>query len=207
MTTRPPNSDSRQPGLSGWDNAEHGPNVTGNATMDDPTWPVDLFPADLNRNTHETTPSMMDDEYWDLYPATLTTADLAKILRVGKPAMFRRLTSGLIPGHLVVGSWIIFKDEVRAWLESTSNQAPPGPPAAVDVLAAYPDELSYQDLMVLFGKAKQTIYIWLRSGEIPAYNAGNRWIIHKTQLRQLLRETSNQNVAESNSPDTPEQKR
>lgn len=138
----------------------------------------------------------MADEYWDSYPATLTTADLAKILRVGKPAMFRRLTGGVIPAHFVVGSWIIFKDDVRAWLESTSNQASQTPAAPVDVLAGYPDELSYQDLMVLFGKTKQTIYLWLRSGEIPAYNAGKRWVIHKSQLRQLLHETSNQNVTD-----------
>lgn len=135
---------------------------------------------------------MMDDEYWVDYPETLTTADVAKILRVGKPAVFARLQSGIIPAHQVVGSWIIFKAEVRAWLDSTSNQAPDGPPAPVDVLAAYGDEMSYRDLMVLFDKTKPTIYRWLQTGEIPAYHVGIRWIVHKTQLRQRLRETSNQ---------------
>ncbi|ANP74860.1 DNA-binding protein (plasmid) [Cryobacterium arcticum] len=135
---------------------------------------------------------MDDGAYWDAFPTTLTTGDVAKILSVGKPAVLTRLKSGVIPGHLIVGSWIIFKAEVRAWLESTSNQAPPGPPEPVDVLADYAEEMSYRDLMELFGKTKQTIYTWLHSGEIPAFHAGNRWIIHKPQLRRKLAETSNQ---------------
>ena len=138
----------------------------------------------------------MDDEYWDTYPETLTTAGVAKILHVGKPAVFARLHSGIIPAHQVVGSWIIFKAEIRAWLDSTSNQTPVAPPAAVDVLAAYGDEMSYRDLMVLFDKTKPTIYRWLQTGEIPAYHVGIRWVIHKTQLRQRLHETSNQRVAD-----------
>jgi hypothetical protein len=135
---------------------------------------------------------MMDDEYWDTYPETLTTSDVAKILHVGKPAVFARLHSGIIPAHQVVGSWIVFKVEVRAWLDSTSNQVPVGPAVVVDVLAAYGDELNYRDLMVLFDKTKPTIYRWLQTGEIPAYHVENRWIVHKTQLRQRLQETSNQ---------------
>jgi excisionase family DNA binding protein len=136
---------------------------------------------------------MDDDAYWEAFPDTLSTADLAKILSLGTPAVLVRLKTGVVPGHLIVGSWVIFKAEVRAWLESTSNQIPPGPPAAVDVLARYGDEMGYRDLMELFGKTKQTIYSWLHDGEIPAFHAGNRWIIRKSQLRQKLDDTSNQN--------------
>jgi excisionase family DNA binding protein len=150
-----------------------------------------------DRTTHENIPPMMaDDHYWDSYPETLSTADVAKILIVGRPAVLVRLKTGVIPGHLIVGSWIIFKSEIRSWLESTSNQAPTATPAAVDVLAAYEDEMSYRDLMVLFGKSKQTIYSWLHNGEIPAFHVGSRWIIHKVQLRQKLRATSNQTPLE-----------
>lgn len=139
---------------------------------------------------------MDDDSYWDAYPDTLSPADLSRILSVGRPAVLSRLKAGIIPGHLIVGSWVVFKAEVRAWLDSTSNQAPPGPPATVDVLASYGDELNYRDLMVIMGKTKRTIYSWLNSGAIPAFHAGNRWIIHKPQLQQKLRETSNQHVGE-----------
>ncbi len=79
-----------------------------------------------------------------------------------------------------------------SWLVSTSNQAPLTPPAPADVLAGYPEEMSYRDLMALFGKTKQTIYAWLQTGVIPASHAVNRWLIFKAQLRPLLDKTSNQ---------------
>ena len=159
--------------------------------------PADRLFADSDRNMNETTPPMMDDDaYWEAFPETLSTTHLAKILSVGKPAVLARLKNGVIPGHLVVGSWVIFKVEIRAWLESTSNQPPTEPPAPVDVLAGYDDEMSYRDLMLLTGKTKQTIYTWLHNGEIPAFHVGNRWIIRKSQLRQKLRETSNQESQE-----------
>ena len=190
-------AEGRGPSEGRWDNAAQ---ATHSSTPGDPpssTRATDRFAADRDRNTYETTPPMTDDDnYWDAFPDTLSTADLAKILSVGQPAVLTRLKSGVIPGHLIVGSWVIFKAEVRAWLDSTSNQVPAGPPAVVDVLAGYADEMSYRDLMVLMGKTKQTIYTWLHNGEIPAFHAGNRWIIRKSQLRQKLRETSNQNVRE-----------
>lgn len=195
-----PNQARRRPvieaGVTCWDNAVNGLDSDVDTPDTSTTRPVDRFAAYPNRISYEKTPPLMDDEYWVAYPETLTTADVAKILRVGKPAVFARLQSGIIPAHQVVGSWIIFKAEVRAWLDSTSNQAPAGPPAVVDVLAAYGDEMSYRDLMVLFDKTKPTIYRWLQTGEIPAYHVGIRWIIHKTQLRQRLHETSNQRVAD-----------
>lgn len=78
----------------------------------------------------------------------------------------------------------------------------PGPPADVDVLAGYADELNYRDLMVIMGKTKRTIYSWLNDGEIPAFHVGNRWIIHKAQLLEKLRQTSNQSIAEGQRSNT-----
>jgi hypothetical protein len=158
---------------------------------------ADRFAAPSDRTSNETTPPVMDDDtYWEPFPDTLAPADVAKILSVGRPAVLAKLKNGVIPGHLIVGSWVIFKAELRAWLESTSNQTPRVPPAPVDVLADYPDEMSYRDLMTLMGKTKRTIYTWLNTGEIPAFHAGNRWIIHKTQLRKKLAQTSNQSRSE-----------
>jgi excisionase family DNA binding protein len=133
-----------------------------------------------------------DDSYWAAYPDTLTVAEVARILRVKTPSVFLRLKKGTIPAHQISGSWIIFKAELRAWLDSTSNQATSTVPATVDVLESYPEELSYRDLMALFSKTKQTIYAWLHSGEIAGFHIGNRWVIHKEQLRQLLQRSSNQ---------------
>ena len=180
-----------------WDNSGQG--MHGSIPVDAPSFTraADRFAAQPDRNTNESTPPMMDDDsYWEPFPDTLSTADLSKILSVGRPAVQARLKSGVIPGHLIVGSWVVFKAEVRAWLDSNSNQVPAGPPADVDVLAGYADELSYRDLMVIMGKTKRTIYSWLNDGEIPGFHVGNRWIIHKTQLREKLRQTSNQQVRE-----------
>lgn len=173
-------------------------NFSADFPVDAPSSPraADRFAADTHWNTNESTPPMKDDDtYWEHFPETLTAADLSKILSIGRPAVLTRLKSGMIPGHLIVGSWVIFKAEVRVWLDSTSNQAPTGPPVEVDVLANYENEMSYRDLMVIMGKTKRTIYSWLNSGEIPAFHAGTRWIIHKTQLREKLESTSNQNPA------------
>lgn len=150
-----------------------------------------------------------DDDYWAALPNTLTPTQLAKILSIGKPAVLSRLRSGVIPGYQIRASWIIFKSEIRAWLASTSNRPPAESPKPVDVLADYGDELTYRDLMALFGKTKQTIYIWIHEGEIPAFNLGNRYVIHKAQLRERLSEISNQNDKPSGpllNTDTPEPK-
>lgn len=193
MTKRSAGTPGR--GLAPWDNAEPGsPAATDDAGIVSST-PHDRFSALPSQNPEELNATMIDDDhYWDPYPHTLTVAEVQTILRVSRPTAFSRLKSGVIPAHYLVGSWIVFKAELRAWLESTSNQTQHDHAAEVDVLAGYPDELTYQDLMVLFRKSKETIYRWLHTGEIPAYHVTGRWIIRKSHVRQKLEETSNQRV-------------
>jgi excisionase family DNA binding protein len=178
------------------DRCDNAPEVMRGSTQADvpsSTRAADRFAADTDRTPNENAPPMMDDDaYWAPFPDTLATGDAAKILSVGRPAVLAKLKNGVIPGHLIVGSWIIFKAELRASIEATSNQPPTGPQAEVDVLSGYADELTYQDLMTLLGKSKRTIYTWLNIGEIPGFHVGSRWIIHKEQLRQKLHATSNQ---------------
>ncbi|WP_440711804.1 helix-turn-helix domain-containing protein [Herbiconiux sp. YIM B11900] len=133
-----------------------------------------------------------DDTYWDAFPNTLSTTDLSRILSVGRPGIFTRLTNGVIPAYRLERSWIIFKPEVRAWLDANSNRPQPEPVVPVDVLAGYADEMSHKDLMELFDKSKPTIYRWMELGVIPAFHVGGRWLVRKSQLRQALREVSNQ---------------
>lgn len=175
-----------------WDNAAYG--------IDDATAISSSRRADpssaAQRNQHESSDHMTDEEYWATFPETLTTTDLAKILRVGKVAVRSRLRNNIIPAHLISGSWIIFKQEIRAWLASTSNQPPAELLPAVDVLAPYGEEMTYRDLMNLFGKTKQTIYIWLSEGHIPASHTAGHWLIFKSQIEQLLAETSNQSIGD-----------
>jgi len=142
-------------------------------------------------NPYEIPEPVSEEDYWAQFPDTLSTADVAKIIRIGAPAVRTRLRDGVIPGHRIADSWVIFKAEIRAWLAASSNR--PRPTEPVDVLADYPDELNYRDLMQLLRvKYKGTIYIWLEQGHIPGSFVGGRWIVHKWQLRERLDETSNQ---------------
>lgn len=143
-----------------------------------------------------------DDPYWDLYPETLTVAEMQSILHISRPTAFSRLQNGVIPAHFIAGSWIVFKSEFRSWLESTSNQNPPREIPEDHVLAGYPDDLTYQDLMNLFRKSKETIYRWLHSGEIPAYHVTGQWLVRKVHVLRRLEETSNQR-ADLNSLESP----
>lgn len=176
-----------------WDNAGYG---SDDAATTSSSRRAEYSSADPEWNEHESPDYVNDEEYWSTFPELLTSTDLAKILRVGKVAVRARLRSNIIPAHLISGSWIIFKQEIRAWLAQTSNRPPVEPVATVDVLASYGEEMTYRDLMELFGKTKQTIYIWLNEGHIPASNTAGHWLIFKSQIEHLLAETSNQSVEE-----------
>ncbi|SDZ48532.1 DNA binding domain-containing protein, excisionase family [Herbiconiux ginsengi] len=140
-------------------------------------------------------PADEEDAYWASYPPTLTTAQLAKILSVGRVTVFTRLSSGIIPAYRIERSWVVFRDEVRSWLATTNSRSPQTPASPVDVLQGLDDELTYRDLMILFAKSKPTIYRWMESGVIPAFHVGSRWVVQKSQLRQALRGYSNQTTA------------
>lgn len=127
----------------------------------------------------------MDDEYWATFPAALTTADVARILRISENTALRRLRDGKLPGYQLTKSWIVFRDELRAMLDAASNRRAE-PPASVDALAGYPEELGYRDLMDLLGKTKPTIYAWLDAGTLPAYRVEGRWIVYRHELRKTL---------------------
>lgn len=180
---------------STWDNARRWPNGGPAADERQDTRSPDRFSAYPDGDSHEPAAPMTDDDtYWDAFPNALSTTDLSRILSVGRPGIFTRLTNGVIPAYRLERSWIIFKPEVRAWLDANSNRPQPEPAEPVDVLARYADEMSHRDLMELFDKSKPTIYRWMESGVIPAFHVGGRWLVRKSQLRQALREASNQSV-------------
>lgn len=183
---------------SAWDNARRRPNGGLTAGERQDTRSPDRFSAYPDRDSHEPAAPMTDDDiYWDAFPEVLSTNDLSQILSVGRPGIFTRLTKGIIPAYRLERSWIIFKPEVRAWLDANSNRPQPEPNGPVDVLADYAEEMSHRDLMRLFDKSKPTIYRWMELGVIPAFHVGGRWLVRKSQLRQALHDSSNQNVKPS----------
>lgn len=133
---------------------------------------------------------MMDDSYWKRLPPSLSPAAAAAVLRLGVPAVQRRLKLGQLPGHRIGGSWIIFTAHLREWLEASSNQVR-DQRVPTDVLAPYPETLTYRHLMSLFGKSKVTIYIWLNDGTVPAHQIGESWLIYRSEIAALLDRTKN----------------
>jgi hypothetical protein len=148
---------------------------------------------------------MADDNYWDSLPPTLTSRDLQRLLNIGQTTVSLWLSKGTIPGHQIGHSWIAFKTDVRTWLESTSTVPLPAHEPYPDPLDDYGNHLTYQDLMVLFHKSRPAIFGWLRDGTIPAMRPGQKWLIEKSAIRQLLVQTSNQQpgfVARKRRPDS-----
>lgn len=178
---------SRLPSLErpGRDNGEHVPSTAVVAVDDSTGLPqARAFSGALSL-------PLMDDDYWAKYPDPLPLVDIAAIVRLHETTVLRRLQSGEIPGHFIGGSWIVFKDEFRAWLGSMRN-VPIPPPADVDPLSRFDDELGVPELIELFGKGKHTILRWLHNNSIPGYLIANRWTVYKAELRETLDETSNQ---------------
>jgi excisionase family DNA binding protein len=101
---------------------------------------------------------MEDDEYSGEMPATLSTSAVAQMLELTSETVVARLRAGAIPAHRIGGFWIIFKTELRAFVESRNYQVDRSPSAPVDVLAGYGSEMTYKDLIACLGKTKQTIY-------------------------------------------------
>ena len=135
-----------------------------------------------------------DGQDWDSFPTTLTPDHVAQMLSLTKETVVAQLKAGTIPASFMGGSWIIFKAEILALVESRSGQQATSEP--VDVLAGYANEMTYRDLIKLFGKTKLTIYRWLQTGVIPAFHIGDHWVIHTHQVRRAIHQASNQRVLE-----------
>lgn len=136
-------------------------------------------------------PQTSEDGFWTSLPATLTTAGLARTLRINEDTTLRRLGDGRIPGYrLTSSSWLVFRDELRAHLSASSNRLPRYT-ATPDVLAEYAEVLGYRDLMRLLGKSKPTVYAWLQAGTVPGYFLDGRWLVYRHELRAALDDVRN----------------
>ena len=56
--------------------------------------------------------------------ATLTVPEVAEILGMTKPGVYKWLKDGVIPGYKVGATWFILRDELKATLQAGSNARP-----------------------------------------------------------------------------------
>jgi excisionase family DNA binding protein len=70
------------------------------------------------------------DELFENLPPVLTVTDLTRILGKDRTTVYRWLRKGEIPGVLIDTTWIIYRDEVRDYLQSRHNQAGGAPQAS-----------------------------------------------------------------------------
>lgn len=60
-------------------------------------------------------------EFLSRFSDELTPAELAQLIGKTKQTTYKWLADGTLPGRQLHGHWIVFKSEVRALLEETSN--------------------------------------------------------------------------------------
>lgn len=59
------------------------------------------------------------------------------------------------------------------------------------IFAEYPVRLTPQDVEVIFGLSRNTVYRWLQSGLLPAYQLDKTWLISRDEVRDWVWENRN----------------
>jgi excisionase family DNA binding protein len=54
------------------------------------------------------------------------------------------------------------------------------------LFAKYPERLTPQDLEEIFGLSRNTVYRWLQTGVVPAYQVEKTWLIARDQVKDWV---------------------
>jgi len=130
----------------------------------------------------------MSDATWASLGPVLSTSDLMRVTGMKEVTVWRWLKRGTLPGHVISGSWIVYREEVRAKIDDPEKQ----PLEPVEFLSTFDDVVKIEEAELLFGKTRQTIYKWLSQGAIPGHQMGVSWVLYRDELRECLVAASNQ---------------
>ncbi|CAN5569678.1 hypothetical protein BH10ACT7_BH10ACT7_12030 [soil metagenome] len=132
---------------------------------------------------------VIDEAYWAQFGAHLSADDLGRVLRRSRLAAYRWLREGIVPGHQISGTWVVFKESVVGYLEDpeSSHVLP------TTFLASFPEELSVEDVAKMLGLSTKTIYKFLAAGDLPGRRVGGFWVLYKSEIKQRLEQTYNGN--------------
>ncbi len=67
--------------------------------------------------------SRLDDLFEGL-PSHLSVDELAEVLGITRPTVYRYLQRGVLPAYKVESTWVILRDEIKDYLRSHRNEAP-----------------------------------------------------------------------------------
>jgi hypothetical protein len=121
---------------------------------------------------------------WAALPSVLDIALLAQLFEMSEQGVWARIRKGKIPAYWIANQHIVFRDELRASIET--------PATRVDVLASYPDILDADDAHRLFERPRITMVEWFAHKRLPGSKDGRSWVVRKRTLRLFLNERSNQ---------------
>lgn len=128
------------------------------------------------------------DDVFARYPEHLTADQLAEALDRGRSTIYAWLRSGQLPSYRRGGIWIIYRDEVLAWVKG--GRKCPAATMIDDVFGRYPEHLSVQEVAEAVGVSPTTIYRWLQDGTIPGFQqvgSGN-WTIYRDEVLSWMKD-------------------
>jgi excisionase family DNA binding protein len=82
--------------------------------------------------------SRLDDLFEGL-PTHLSVDQLADVLGITRPTVYRYLQRGVLPAYKLEGSWVILRDEIKDYLWAHSNRSANGVEQETD--GAAPDDV------------------------------------------------------------------
>lgn len=65
----------------------------------------------------------LDRLFADL-PPTLSTQQVADLLGITKPGVYKWLKEGVLPGYKLGGTWVVLRDELKEALRAGANERP-----------------------------------------------------------------------------------
>ena len=72
-----------------------------------------------------------------------------------------------------------------------------------DLFDGLPKRLDVEQVAEVLGTTQRGVYSWLKSGTLPAYKIGATWVILTEDVKDMLRQGSNQHSPSSDSDSRP----
>lgn len=124
-------------------------------------------------------------------PRTLDASAVSEMLSLSRGTVLTWAKTDRMPAYQIGRSWIVFSDEIQAWLESTSNRPQTRLEPAADLLAELPPLLTKEDVAQLLHVSEGTVGKLLAEEAMSYLNLGTLVRIPSPALKQFLARARN----------------